>query len=56
MIRDIIHLNFNVTNIRQSIDFYEKLGFKVLHVFGDDADADVEEGMAFQGGQVRLRF
>jgi glyoxylase I family protein len=51
MIRDIIHLNINVTNIERSIAFYEQIGFKVMHVFGDHPDAEVGEGMAFQGGR-----
>ena len=51
MIRDIIHLNLNVTDIKRSLEFYEAIGFKVLHVFGDREGSDVEEGMAFQGGR-----
>jgi catechol 2,3-dioxygenase-like lactoylglutathione lyase family enzyme len=53
VIRDIIHVNLNVSNIERSIAFYEALGFQVLHVFGDRSDADVSEGMAFQGGRCR---
>lgn len=53
MIRDIIHLNLNVTDIRRSMAFYELIGFQVMHVFGDRPDADVMEGMAFQGGHCR---
>lgn len=53
MIRDIIHINLNVSDIKRSIGFYETLGFKVLHVFGDREGGDVEEGMAFQGGRCR---
>ena len=39
MIRDIVHLNINVTNVERSIAFYEQIGFKVMHVFGDRPDA-----------------
>ncbi|MBW2295273.1 MAG: VOC family protein [Deltaproteobacteria bacterium] len=53
MIRDIIHLNINVTDVERSIAFYELIGFKVMHVFGDRPDAEVGEGMAFQGGRCR---
>jgi len=53
MIRDIIHLNLNVTDIKRSIAFYEILGFKVMHVFGDHEDSDVEEGMNFQTSRCR---
>ena len=30
MIRDIVHLNLNVTDINRSIAFYEDLGFKLI--------------------------
>lgn len=53
MIRDIIHLNLNVTDIQRSIAFYEMIGFQILHVFGDRPNADVMEGMAFRGGRCR---
>jgi catechol 2,3-dioxygenase-like lactoylglutathione lyase family enzyme len=56
MIRDIIHLNLNVTDIKRSIAFYETLGFKVMHVFGDHGDAGmdkVDEGMEFQSSRCR---
>jgi catechol 2,3-dioxygenase-like lactoylglutathione lyase family enzyme len=53
MIRDIIHLNLNVTDIKRSIAFYEAIGFELLHVFGDHEGSDVEDGMAFQGGRCR---
>jgi len=53
LIRDIIHLNLNVTDIRRSVEFYELIGFRVMHVFGDRPDADIMEGMAFQGGHCR---
>lgn len=53
MIRDIIHINLNVTDIQRSIAFYQRIGFRILHIFGDRPDADVMEGMAFQGGHCR---
>ena len=53
MIRDIVHLNLNVTDIHRSIAFYESIGFKVMHVFGDHEDSDVDEGMDFQGKRCR---
>jgi catechol 2,3-dioxygenase-like lactoylglutathione lyase family enzyme len=56
VIRDIVHLNLNVSDIRRSLDFYRKLGFQVLHVFGDGPQgrgSDVEEGMAFGGGRCK---
>lgn len=53
MIRDIVHLNINVTDAERSIAFYELIGFKVMHIFGDRPDAKLDEGMAFQGGRCR---
>jgi catechol 2,3-dioxygenase-like lactoylglutathione lyase family enzyme len=56
VIRDIVHLNLNVSDIQRSLHFYQKLGFTVLHVFGDGpagSGSQVEDGMAFQGGRCR---
>ena len=53
VIRDIVHLNINVTDIERSIAFYEKIGFKVIHVFGDRPTEDVSEGMSFGDGRMR---
>ncbi len=53
MIRDIIHLNINVSDIERSIAFYEKIGFEVMHVFGDRPTSDVREGMDFRGSNMR---
>jgi catechol 2,3-dioxygenase-like lactoylglutathione lyase family enzyme len=56
VIRDIVHLNINVSDITRSLDFYQKLGFQVLHVFGDGPQGsgeNVEDGMAFAGGRCR---
>ena len=55
-IRDIVHINLNVSDIQRSLEFYETLGFEVLHVFGDGPGGsgdDVESGMDFQGGRFR---
>ncbi len=58
MIREIIHVNINVTDIERSLAFYQKLGFKLMHVFGDGAggqgsEDDLAQGMAFGKGRVR---
>jgi catechol 2,3-dioxygenase-like lactoylglutathione lyase family enzyme len=56
MIRDIVHLNLNVTDIKRSVAFYEILGFEVMHVFGDGGDSDVpelEKEMDFQSNRCR---
>ena len=56
MIRDIIHLNLNVTDMKRSVAFYEILGFEVMHEFGDRGDSDVpelEKEMDFQANRCR---
>ncbi len=40
MIRELIHVNINVTDIFRSLDFYEALGFTVMHVFGQREGPD----------------
>ncbi len=53
MIRELVHININVADIRQSLDFYRKLGFEVMHVFGRLPDADrPAEGLRVEGGKV----
>ena len=53
MIRDIIHININVRDVERSIAFYQKLGFEVMHVFGDEPTDDVTVGMDYQGRRMR---
>ena len=53
MIRDIVHLNINVTEIERSIAFYQRLGFQTLHVFGDKPTNDASDGMDFGDGHMR---
>jgi len=56
VIRDIVHLNINVSDIARSLEFYQRLGFEILHVFGDGPQGlgeNVEDGMAFAGGRCR---
>lgn len=53
LIRDIVHLNINVTDIDRSIAFYERLGFQTMHVFGDKPTDDTSEGMDFGDGHMR---
>lgn len=57
MILNVIHINLNVTDIERSVDFYKKLGFEVMHVFGDrktdntlEPDNDMLAGMTGPGG------
>ena len=53
MIRDIIHININVRDVERSIAFYQKIGFDVMHVFGDKPTDDVTEGMNYHGRRMR---
>ncbi len=53
MIREVVHININVTDIRRSLDFYRKLGFQVMHVFGELPEGDrPARGMRVHGGEV----
>ncbi len=45
MLLNFVHININVTDIERSIEFYEKLGFKVMHVFGNRPTDSPGEGM-----------
>ncbi len=38
MIYDMVHVNVNCTDLAQSLPFYETIGFKVMHVFGEGVD------------------
>ena len=57
MILNVVHINLNCSDIERSVAFYYKLGFEVMHVFGDapsdktlDPDADLMTGMTGPGG------
>lgn len=41
MLLGLAHLKLNVTDIDRSLEFYETLGFKVLHVFGSRPTDDI---------------
>jgi len=53
VIRDIVHINVNVTDLDRSLAFYQRLGFEVMHVFGDEPTDDTREGMQFGAGRMR---
>jgi predicted lactoylglutathione lyase len=36
LIYDMVHVNVNVTDVAHSIPFYETLGFRVIHTFGEE--------------------
>ena len=53
MIRELVHININVDDIRRSLGFYRKLGFEVMHVFGELPEGDrPARGMRVPGGEV----
>ncbi len=53
MLLNLVHININVTDIERSIEFYQTIGFKVMHVFGNRPTDDVSEGMDYGGRQMR---
>jgi len=36
---NVVHININVTDLDRSLEFYQKVGFKVMHVFGGENEA-----------------
>jgi catechol 2,3-dioxygenase-like lactoylglutathione lyase family enzyme len=53
MIRHVIHININVSDLERSVEFYEGLGFAVNHVLADDPDAPLGALMHFGGRTTR---
>jgi catechol 2,3-dioxygenase-like lactoylglutathione lyase family enzyme len=60
VILNLVHVNVNCSDIERSVAFYERLGFRVVHVFGDapgeqvlDPDRDLLAGMSGPGGTTR---
>jgi catechol 2,3-dioxygenase-like lactoylglutathione lyase family enzyme len=53
MLLNLVHININVTDIERSLEFYEAIGFKVMHVFGDRETTDVSLGMDYGGRRMR---
>ncbi len=53
MLLNLVHININVTDIERSLEFYQRVGFKVMHVFGNRPTDDVSEGMSYAGRQMR---
>lgn len=53
MIREIIHLNINVTDIERSLSFYEAIGFQVMHEFGEREAQGSWTPMNFRGRSCR---
>lgn len=36
MLLNVIHININVTDLDRSLEFYEKVGFEVMHTFTNE--------------------
>ena len=53
MIREMIHVNINVTDIERSLRFYEAIGFKVMHLFGEREPEGSWTPMRFRGRGCR---
>lgn len=53
MIREIIHVNINVCDIERSLSFYEAIGFRVMHEFGDRKTEGSWTPMNFRGRSCR---
>ena len=56
MIRNVVHVNVNVSDLDRSVAFYERLGFAVMHRFGSatrDRDDPAAGAMAFGGRLLR---
>ena len=56
MIREIVHLNINVTDLERSLAFYRMLGFEVMHAFGElpGEESEGSDG-GMQMGDTRVR-
>ena len=48
MIKGIFHVNVNVTDFERSLEFYKRLGFKVVRDLGEGGDKSLERGLGFQ--------
>jgi catechol 2,3-dioxygenase-like lactoylglutathione lyase family enzyme len=54
VIRHIVHVNINVSDIERSVEFYRLLGFELMHVLADEPTDDLRQLMHF-GGRWILR-
>lgn len=57
-ILNLVHINLHVANLERSIDFYERLGWKVLGDLGRQSPAplvcvDLGQGRVYGGGTVK---
>jgi catechol 2,3-dioxygenase-like lactoylglutathione lyase family enzyme len=53
VIRHIVHVNINVSDIERSVEFYRLLGFELMHVLADEPTDDVRQLMHFGGRTTR---
>ena len=45
MIQSIFHININCTNFERSLEFYQKLGFKIIRDLGEGAMPKISPGL-----------
>ena len=45
MVKGIYHININVTNFERSLEFYKRLGFKVVRDLGEGGNKYFERGL-----------
>jgi glyoxylase I family protein len=53
MIKSIFHININVTNFDRSLEFYKKLGFKVVLNIGEGANPGNDKGLNIPNSVAR---
>jgi len=53
VIRELVHVNINVSDIDRSLAFYEALGFEVMHVFGERDTSGSWKPMEMRGRRCR---
>jgi catechol 2,3-dioxygenase-like lactoylglutathione lyase family enzyme len=53
VIRHIVHININVSDIERSVEFYRLLGFELMHVLADEPTDDLRQLMHFGGRTTR---
>ena len=55
MVKGIFHINVNVVDFERSLEFYKRLGFKVIRDLGEGGDKSLERGLAFKDQSAGLR-
>ena len=53
MIRHVVHININVSDIERAVAFYRLLGFELMHVLADEPTDNLQQLMHFGGRTTR---